>query len=420
MKHAFGHITDRGGSSWLHWLFMSMLMLCLTACSSSDGDDENYINPETSGNQPGNAPTMLYIYVYSSETPLVTRAYEGEVSSVGNESTLYSMKIWVFTHSTKKLIGYYSPLSTPGLDASKPKEPIQVTIDETYAQTDPSDRETVDVYVLGNVTAESCNVTLDENSTPDVLEQALMAKTTTPTTNDPFGVTSPVRGVPAEIGLPMSGVLRNQPVTGSAPVLRLGNGSEPATVVLHRIVSKLRFAFSKKNGSETVRINSIKLNSLLIPKSEYIFMTEALPYNGHRCRIKSDDGYDESTPELLDTPLEDVASCEHPVIYAWGNNETLSPEQYEAQIEAGVTNNYLTQRCFYLRESDKKLNGTIKYQIGEGEEQTATFIMVDDNGFSRNHVWTVYAYPAEARLHIVVADIAPWDIFEKDYDFYNW
>ena len=420
MKHTFGHITDRGGSSWLNWLFMSMLMLCLTACSSSDGDDENYINPETSGNQLGNAPTMLYIYVYSAETPLVTRTYEGEVSSVGNESTLYSIKIWVFTHDTHKLIGYYSPDATPGLDASKSKEPIQVTIDETYAQTDPNDRENVDVYVLGNVTAESCNVTLDETSTPDVLEQALMAKTTTPTTNDPFGVTSPVRGVPADIGLPMSGVLRNQPVTGSAPVLRLGNGSEPATVVLHRIVSKLRFAFSKKNGSETVRINSIKLNSLMIPKSEYIFMTEALPYNGHRCRIKSDDGYDESTPELLDAPLEDVASCEHPVIYAWGNNETLSPEQYEAQIEDGASNNYLTQRCFYLRESDKKLEGEIKYQIGEGVEQTATFSMVDNNGFSRNHVWTVYAYPAEARLHIVVADIAPWDIFEKDYDFYNW
>lgn len=416
MKHTFGHITDRGGNSWLHWLFMSMLMLCLTACSSSDGDDGNYINPETSGSQPGNAPTMLYIYVYSAETPLVTRTYEGEVSSVGNESTLYSIKIWVFTHDTQKLIGYYSPDATPGLDASKSKEPIQVTIDETYAQTDPNDRENVDVYVLGNVTAESCNVTLDENSTPEVLEQALMAKTT----SDPFGVTSPVRNVPAEIGLPMSGVLRNQPVTGSAPVLRLGNGSEPATLVLHRIVSKLRFAFSKKNGSETVRINSIKLKSLMIPKSEYIFMTEALPYNGHRCRIKSDDGYDESTPELLDTPLEDVASCEHPVIYAWGNNETLSPEQYEAQIEAGASNNYLTQRCFYLRESDQKLEGEIKYQIGEGEEQTATFSMVDNNGFSRNHVWTVYAYPAEARLHIVVADIAPWHPIDKDYDFYNW
>lgn len=420
MKHTFGHITDRGGNSWLSWLLMSMLMLCLTACSSSDGDDGNYINPETSGSQPGNAPTMLYIYVYSAETPLVTRAYEGEVSSVGNESTLYSIKIWVFTHSTKKLIGYYSPDATPGLDASKSKEPIQVTIDETYAQTLPGLRENVDVYVLGNVTAESCNVTLDENSTPEVLEQALMAKTITPTANDPFGVTSPVRSVPAEIGLPMSGVLRNQPVTGSAPVLRLGNGSEPATLVLHRIVSKLRFAFSKKNGSETVRINSIKLNSGLIPISEYIFMTEEHPYDGHTCRIKSDAGYDTTSPELLDAPLEDVASCEHPVIYAWGNNETLSPEQYEAQIEAGASNNYLTQRCFYLRESDQKLNGTIKYQIGEGEEQTATFSMVDNNGFSRNHVWTVYAYPAEARLHIVVADIAPWHPIDKDYDFYNW
>jgi hypothetical protein len=46
--------------------------------------------------------------------------------------------------------------------------------------------------------------------------------------------------------------------------------------------------------------------------------------------------------------------------------------------------------------------------------------MVDDGGFSRNHIWTVYAYQAQARLHVVVVDIAPWKTTETNYDFYNW
>ena len=46
--------------------------------------------------------------------------------------------------------------------------------------------------------------------------------------------------------------------------------------------------------------------------------------------------------------------------------------------------------------------------------------MVDDNGFSRNHIWTVYAYQAQARLHVVAVKIAPWNTGEKNYEFYNW
>ena len=87
--------------------------------------------------------------------------------------------------------------------------------------------------------------------------------------------------------------------------------------------------------------------------------------------------------------------------------------------EAAAAGN-LTQRMYFLRESDKQLQGEIKYQIGDGEEQTATFQMVDEGGFSRNHIWTVYAYQAQARLHVVVVDIAPWKTTEKNYEFYNW
>lgn len=412
------HMTNRGVGSWMSWLLMSLLLVCLTACSSSGDDEMEEQNPEEANgsNVPGKAQTKLYIYVYAPEAPEVTRAaYGGQenVNAVGNEAAVYSMQIWVFTHDTHKLIGYFSPTSTPGLSADNPYELLQLTIDETYAETLP--RENVDVYVLGNVTPESCNVSIDANATQAEVEAAIMSKTTL----DPFGVTSPVRSVPQDVGLPMSGVLRDQPVTGATPVLRLDNAGEIATVTLRRIVSKLRFAFARQTDSETLTINSIKLNSEMIPVSEYLFMDAEHPYDRYTCHIKTADGYEASTPELLDEPVTDVPAIDQPVIYAWGNEE-LPPYVYESRIEEGVLANKLVQRVFYLRESDKLIQGTIEYQIGEGEEQTATFRMVDVGGFSRNHVWTVYAYQAQARLHVVVADVTPWETKEVDHEFYNW
>ena len=107
------------------------------------------------------------------------------------------------------------------------------------------------------------------------------------------------------------------------------------------------------------------------------------------------------------------------MIYSWGYDEA-TPEVYEARIETAAASGNLTQRYFYLRESDKLLQGEIKYQIGNDEEQTTTFTMVDAGGFSRNHVWTIYSYLAEAKLKVIVAEIAPWRQTEQSYEFYNW
>lgn len=420
MKKTYIHINIRNSKSLISWLLMSLLLVCLTACSSSGDDEMEEQNPETANgsNVPGNAPTKLYIYVYAPEAPEVTRAaYGGQenVNAVGNEAAVYTMQVWVYTHKSHKLIGYYASTGTPGLTTAEPYELLQLTIDDEYAETEEASRENVDVYILGNVTEESCNVTVDGNSTQTEVENAIMGKTTL----DPFGVTSPVRSVPQDVGLPMSGVLRDQPVTGESPVLRLDDEGDIATVTLRRIVSKLRFAFARQTDSETLTINSIKLSSEMIPVSEYLFMDAEYPYDRKTCHINTADGYDTSTPELLDEPVTDVPAIDQPVIYAWGNEE-LEPHIYESRMDEAARMGKVVQRVFYLRESDKKLEGTIKYQIGEGEEQTATFRMVDVGGFSRNHVWTVYAYQAQARLHVVVADVTPWETKEVDHEFYNW
>ena len=386
------------------------LRICLSACSS--GNEEIPVQP-TKG-------TKLYVYVYAPKPAQPTRAtYDGDVNAITKENSVYSLQIWVFGRTNHTLLGYYASTQPSSLSTSEePYELIQMTIDETYAETEAASREHVDVYVAANVANSNCNVELDGQMTQAQLEAALIQKTTA----DPFGVTTPVSVVPENVGLPMSGVLRDQPVTGTAPVLRLDNGGQIARVQLIRTVSKLRFAFSRQTGGETLRVNSIKLNTEMLPIAEYIFMSETEPYNRQRCHIKTDSGYETATPNLLSAAITEIADNEDPVIYAWGYDEA-TPEVYEARIETAVANGSLTQKYFYFRESDKLITGEIKYQVGDGDEQTATFTMVNDgtdDGFSRNHVWTIYSYLAEAKLKVIVAEVAPWKQTETNYEFYNW
>ena len=406
MKYINRHNRQRQGNSPILWLLL--LLLCLSACSSAD--DNNVATGQTEDT----SKTKLYIYVYAPQDAQSSRAYEGDVDPITNESSVYSLQIWAFGHTSNKLLGYYASTQQSSLSTSNPYELIQMTIDETYAETEAVSREHVDVYVAANISNSNCNVELDEKMTQAQLEAALLQKTTA----DPFGMTSPVSVVPTNVGLPMTGVVRDLSVTGSAPVLRLDNGSGGiATVYLVRTISKLRFAFSRETGGETLTINSIKLNTEMLPIAEYLFMADE--YDRHTCHIKTESGYDATTPNLLSAPLTEIAENEDPVIYAWGYDEA-TPEVYEARIETAAASGNLTQRYFYMRESDKLLQGEIKYQIGNDEEQTTTFTMVDAGGFSRNHVWTIYSYLAESKLKVIVAEVAPWRQTEQSYEFYNW
>ena len=416
MKHLYRHIITRYSNRHVSGLLLSLLLLCLTACStSSDNDDTDPSTIPSNTTTTSPIPTQLYIYVHAPQTAVPTRAYIGDVDPTANEAAVYSLQIWVFTHTSNQLLGYFSPSETTGLNKPNGYEVYQMTIDEDYAETEEESREHVDVYVLANVKDANCHLTLDHTTTRAELEAAMLAHGT----KDAFGLTAPVTTVPENVGLPMSGVLRDQTVTGSAPVLRLDDSGQVAQVSLIRTVSKLRFAFANQTGNENLIINSIKLNTTMIPEEQYLFMADGAPYDRQTCHIKTASGYNTTTPELLTAPINDVSVIEQPVIYAWGNEE-LEPQAYESMLDAAVAAGDLTQRLYYLRESDKQLQGEIKYKIGDGEEQTTTFQMVDEGGFSRNHIWTVYAYQAQARLHVVVVDIASWKTTEKNHEFYNW
>lgn len=416
MRQNVRHNTPNRSTGSRVPLLLMLLLLGLTSCTFYDYSHLDDMLSE--GKNGGGEPTQMYIYVYSPYTPVPTRGYTGQVSPTGTETSVYALQIWVFSHDSHQLIGHFSPTASSALNEPGGYEVFQIAIDETYAQTEESVREHVDVYVLANVTDGNCGLKLDAATTQAELEAALLAHGTT---TDAFGLTSPVTGVPENLGLPMSGVLRDQPVTGSAPVLRLDDSGQLATITLIRAVSKLRFAFSRRTDSDELHIKSIRLLTDMIPEEQFLFMAPDAPYDGRTCHIKSDGGYNNETTELLAETITEVAASDDPVIYAWGYDKTQEPQAYEQLIDHAVADGYVTQQLYYLRESDRLLQGEIKYQIGDEEEvRTTTFRMADDGGFSRNHFWTVYAYLADAKLQVVTAKVTPWKQTESDSDFYNW
>ena len=242
----------------LYFSFFISQLAFLTACNSSDGEDQQ-------------KPTMLTIYVFSPEQPIITRGDVGPVNASEAENKVNSLQLWVFDTSGNK-VGYLNTTETATLNTGQGTI-YQIPVSDEFAQNKPN----VDVYVLANVTATNCGIsaTLDENTTREALiEQAKI-------TSEHFGVTSTslTTVVPTD-GLPMAGILKNQPVIGDAPVLRIGNETNIATVPLTRAVSKMRFFFANVETAPTLTITGITLNGSLIPNEEYLFtQSKTLTYD---------------------------------------------------------------------------------------------------------------------------------------------
>ncbi len=212
----------------------------------------------------------------------------------------------------------------------------------------------------------------------------------------------------------MSGTLRNQPVYGSAPVLRIGTENQMATARLVRTVSKLRFVASRADQMDgTFQLLDITLDGEKIPLQEFVFLTE--DYTQRNYRIGST--YEEDSKVLVNWN-SDVRTNEDPIVYAYAQEK--DGQEYEQLIDKGVQEEKLTQAgLFYLRETDRKLTGTIRYSVAD-VEKSATFTMSDDGDFTRNHSWIVYAYYGANNLNVNMVDVMDWRTTEVDHEVYNW
>lgn len=363
------------------WFWCSIVLVLLTACSSSDGEDQQ-------------KPTMLTIYVYSPEQPIITRGDVGPVSASEAENKVNSLQLWVFDISGNK-VGYLNTTETATLNTGQGAI-YQIPVSDEFAENKPN----VDVYVLANATAVNCGIstTLNENTTREVLiDQAKI-------TSDHYGVTpaSLTTSVPAD-GLPMSGVLTNQPVIGDAPVLRIGNETNIATVPLTRAVSKMRLFFANVENAPKLTITGITLNESLIPNEEYLFtQSKTLTYNA-------------SAAPILTSPIE-VAQKYDPAQYVYNGQTAQEYENLMVGAELSLAGPY------YLRESGKILTGTITYTVeGMSGPMSATFKMKEQGDFLRNHSWIVYAYyEGLSGMQVVTVDVTDWVAKSVNHEVYNW
>ena len=382
---------------------------------------------------PSDGPSVLNIYVYAPGQAVPTRGNTGQVDADPTaEDAIHTLQIWVYTtEATPKLVTYFKTNAFQQTPTENDTYKFELPIDDDFASS--NNRPTVDVYVLANVTTNNCGLNFDEHTTKSTLETAVLE-------GNYFGVTTPVTAVPFE-GLPMSGVLREQTVSNSKPVLTLGTSENMAKVKLARAVSKARFVFSCSTDFDGLKITSVTFVDNMIPTQEYLFLDQDYTVDGNYFKIGNTFN-NVVTPSLFS--IDETTICADPAHYAWdrlvNDKPDCTAQDYEDLIADGLTVHEgestprLTERRLYLRESDKQLSGTIKYRIKEkgeaayGDEQSITFQMVGPENpeawqpyFSRNHTWIVYAYLAWAKMRIVDVHFKDWETTQpSNHSLHNW
>ena len=351
-------------------------------------------------------PTVpITFYLQSAGSQNVTRAYEGEVAAVTGESDINEVKVWLFNQNT--CISYSENLEKTG-DATK----VTMSVPQNMVG------QNVDVYIIAN--AKSAGLTtLNASSTVADLTAATLTGTN-------FTPGAPTTAVPAD-GLPMSRIAKGLTIEATSAVT-----AKLPDIKITRAVSKIRFAFGRPKG-HTGEIIGISLNGGVIASQEFIFPVDPAtnaadytePYLGDLHANIAANAYESSaitfgstegtTAWLANTAIPEVYDASDLTLdassYAWATwKEANSTVADKAKAYNTLMDTY-TKQTVYLRESDKKLSGTVYYRTtATGAVQSATFQMDPEStvhDFARNHIWIVYSYFMDGKLYINPT-IADW------------
>ena len=358
-----------------------------------------------------------------------TKAETGTVGTLDSEKIFSSLQLWVFVSggaADGQLVGYKGFTSADLANTGLPHDAITrfgMPLTRELFQLLSQVETRVDVYALANSASIGAS-SLGETTSRAELDALAISGAA-------FGVSPLTMSVP-ESGLPMSGVLKAVPVTGSYPVLNV------STVKLVRAVSKIRFVFCQQGTPATDSAPAVAANPDCVIKSISFGGTAS----GHDCQIAASeklftdrnfsgtdnpfdiDGYTPLSTVISSggsLPLiqnSDISISAHPdeLLFRCPGHELESAGEYESRLDEAVSASSQTGPI-YIRETDKVISGTILYNTGEGD-RTVTFSMPADNVLCRNHSWILYAYFAEAtrtlQLKIVVL---PWEKDTYDFDF---
>ena len=416
----------------LRWLSGMLMLLLLTACSvsSSEGGDE----PVPTSSKP-----VLKIYIFPPDRPAITRADDlGYVDATAEENNIHSIHVWVFErdkddpdNSTKSLlVGYISLANLTLSEAGNGEVTMEITDAFANRVMTAEKRPRVDVYVAANVTSANCGISFAGLTNKGVTKESELEPLFIG--RNYFGVTSPVLGVPAD-GLPMSGVLKDQVIAGTSPVFRVGTEQKLANVQLVRAVSKMRFVFCMSTtNNDDVAVNSISLNGSVLPKEEYLFLTDDYNKVTQKWHVKVSEpsvaaDY-ESSATLISIPSGTTTIKKNDDPYSYSYDGNMTGQAYETLINNGITQDKLSDLgTLYLRESDLALAGIINYEIipygttTPNAKTTASYSMKNAGEFSRNHTWIVYGYfVTNGELRLNVVELKDWVSSENPKEIYNW
>ena len=434
---------------------MSLLtaVLLMTACRGGENDG------------PVDEECYLTIYVYAPGNPIATRSEVYQDAKQG-EDAIHTLQMWVFRHSNGELLGYMEDYDVIlGSNTT-----YKIAVAPSFADEDANTRN-VDVYAVANVTTANSGYNFNRLTARADLDAAVLQGDFFGAKADDQSVVRPVVQTVPPDGLPMTAVLKDKAVEGTFPALRIVDSpTNMATLKLARAVSKLRFVLSRAHdandpNNQLFEITDISLNTEQIASQSYLMLKDEYDnrlnltgetdlLSNRRLNIGTSPTY--LAPEIhfggvaaADIPIRidddqttDVESVTDWVYdaqrYAVQTGESYgSPlEKYYATIDAAIAaydrNNLAAGQLLefgrtYLRETDKKISGTITYKVGDSNSNVshdATFELSRRGDFTRNHSWTILVLYDGQQLLLKVVDIGirQWIVAPTNNkkEVYNW
>lgn len=346
----------------------------------------------------------LQISVYIPQ-PLATKADIGDIKATEAEKKINELVVWLYRNADAQTAPSFYCLHLKDLTKynleSGQEARFTVSLDTPELKQIASTKPNLDLYAVANPTAAGLTLPSTEEGLKAMTREQLLQMSMT---GEAFGATysgCPKTEVPTE-GLPYSGVATNVPITGSFPVLVVSK------VTLTRCVSKFRLVVCRMEVEDSeFEITNVTINGNQFSVKEYVFNNSTASYN-----IDAGSGY-ETDPVTVASSVtaSSIAINNTPggLLFRSVNHESETADQYWSRLDAAKEIGNLTDlKTFYVRETDKKLTGSISYKTSSsGPVRTKTFEMNAAGDFARNHVWVVYAYFVGGRL-VLMPTVLPW------------
>lgn len=337
---------------------------------------------------------------FSTGTGNSTRAGESHTEDVlanneskadpNSESDIHSIKVWVFQSGTNEDA---NPIAY--------KEEELKDINGSYnlqlrflRKIAGKEVENIDLYILANSESTNIQDKLSGKNFSSITRKELQNISFDST----FGIQdngNPQNTKVPETGLPISRAITNISVEKHVGTTEAEAATKGIKIPLVRAVSKLHFYFTRKTGTENVKVTSIEVEGNTIPTASYIFPDETEYKENDDNQVVTSNKYNVNSNGYVSTVLklngvetDNIKEVEDPESFIKKSNQTAQ-EYLDAFDKEGIISHDL---C-YLRETNKAIKGTIWYSLDGGKtKKSAPFNIPSEGNAIRNRELVVYGY----------------------------